>query len=255
MINNEFLYKNTEVLSVSDYYPFGMMMPERHWSSGEFRFGFNSKECDNEGMGGGGSTYDYGFRIYKAQIAKFLSVDPLFQSYPMLTPYQFASNMPIWAKDLDGLEALIVNKENNSLTFIANVYFVTRGQGSVDDPSLALATDNKIVKTSLELGGMSFRFELNYILVDESDNPLTYDKAVEMAKKYSITHTIKSGANEKTVTLSGSETGVVVASHDFRQGRSLRGEFYRIGFPSDEKEGRTLGDPQDKTFNLMLVLC
>jgi hypothetical protein len=33
-------------------------------------------------------------------------VDPLTRSYPELTPYQFASNTPIWAVDLDGLEAM-----------------------------------------------------------------------------------------------------------------------------------------------------
>lgn len=55
-------------------------------------------------MGGGGSTYDYGFRIYNPAIAKFLSVDPLTASYPELTPYQFASNTPIMFIDIDGLE-------------------------------------------------------------------------------------------------------------------------------------------------------
>jgi hypothetical protein len=35
-------------------------------------------------------------------------VDPLTARYPMLTPYQFASNTPIQAIDLDGLEAQIV---------------------------------------------------------------------------------------------------------------------------------------------------
>ncbi|MBK8887532.1 MAG: hypothetical protein IPN46_13740 [Saprospiraceae bacterium] len=49
--------------------------------------------------------YDYGFRIYNPSIGKFLSVDPLTKSYPMLTPYQFASNSPIANSDLDGLEA------------------------------------------------------------------------------------------------------------------------------------------------------
>lgn len=37
--------------------------------------------------------------------SRFLSVDPLTYSYPELTPYQFASNRPIEAIDLDGLEA------------------------------------------------------------------------------------------------------------------------------------------------------
>jgi hypothetical protein len=40
--------------------------------------------------------------------ARFLSVDPLTKSYPELTPYQFASNTPIRAIDLDGLERLDV---------------------------------------------------------------------------------------------------------------------------------------------------
>ena len=64
-------------------------------------------------MGGGGSTYDYGFRIYNPQIARFLSVDPLSPKYPWFTPYQFAGNMPINSIDLDGLE----NKESISTGF------------------------------------------------------------------------------------------------------------------------------------------
>lgn len=73
-----------------------------------YRYGFNGKEKDPEGMGGGGSTYDYGFRIYNPQIGKFLSVDPLTSSYPWYTPYQFAGNKPIVAIDLDGLEEKVV---------------------------------------------------------------------------------------------------------------------------------------------------
>jgi RHS repeat-associated protein len=70
----------------------------------QYRYGFNGKEKDPEGMGGGGATYDYGFRIYNPQIAKFLSVDPLTKDYPYYTPYQYAGNTPIWAIDIDGLE-------------------------------------------------------------------------------------------------------------------------------------------------------
>jgi RHS repeat-associated protein len=99
------------ITAAYDYYPGGMMMPGRTFSDG-YRYGFNGKEKDPEGMGGGGSTYDYGFRIYNPRIGKFLSVDPLYQSYPWLTPYQFASNRPIIAIDIDGLESNDVNGEN-----------------------------------------------------------------------------------------------------------------------------------------------
>jgi RHS repeat-associated protein len=73
-----------------------------------YRYGFNGKERDIVGLGGGGSTYDYGFRIYNPQLGKFLSVDPLTSSFPWYTPYQFAGNKPIVAIDLDGLEEYIV---------------------------------------------------------------------------------------------------------------------------------------------------
>ncbi|MES2733636.1 MAG: RHS repeat-associated core domain-containing protein [Bacteroidota bacterium] len=67
-------------------------------------YGFNGKEMDKD-LGGGKVNYDYGFRIYNPELGKFLSVDPLTKEYAELTPYQFASNTPIEAIDLDGLEA------------------------------------------------------------------------------------------------------------------------------------------------------
>ena len=80
-----------------------MLMPTRNSSIDGYRYGFNGKEKDDE-VKGEGVIYDYGFRIYDPRIAKFLSEDPLSPSYPMLTPYQFASNTPIQAIDIDGLE-------------------------------------------------------------------------------------------------------------------------------------------------------
>ena len=91
-----------EVLASYNYYPFGMQQPGRTYEgSAEYRFGFNGKEKDNSL---GSTVYDYGFRIYNPQIAKFLSVDPLTSSYPWYTPYQFAGNSPVYNIDVDGLE-------------------------------------------------------------------------------------------------------------------------------------------------------
>ena len=78
-------------------------MAGRNYQDSLYRYGFNGKEKDDRGEWGS-TNYDYGFRIYSPNIAKFLSVDPLTKSYPMLTPYQFASNRPIDGIDLDGLE-------------------------------------------------------------------------------------------------------------------------------------------------------
>ena len=82
-----------------------------------YRYGFNGKMKDNE-WAGVGNSYDYGFRRYDPRIARFNSVDPLTMKYPMLTPYQFASNTPIQAIDLDGLEAYAVYNKTTSTIFL-----------------------------------------------------------------------------------------------------------------------------------------
>ena len=69
------------------------------------RFGFNGKEFDWE-VKAWQNQYDYGERVYDPRIGRFLSVDPITAEYPELTPYQYASNTPIQAIDLDGLEGV-----------------------------------------------------------------------------------------------------------------------------------------------------
>lgn len=97
---------NADITTAQDYYPFGMLMPGRTFTAstaGNYHYGFNGKENDNE-VKGTGNQIDYGMRIYDPRAGKFLSVDPLTQKYPWYTPYQFAGNKPIWANDLDGME-------------------------------------------------------------------------------------------------------------------------------------------------------
>ncbi len=98
-------YYTAEVVTANDYYPFGMQMPGRKYTSvsSGYRYGFNGKENDNE-VKGEGNQQDYGMRIYDPRLGKFLSVDPISELYPWFSPYQFAGNTPVWAIDLDGLE-------------------------------------------------------------------------------------------------------------------------------------------------------
>jgi len=89
-----------------DYYPGGMLMPGRQFTAtGDslYRYGFNSKENDNE-VYGLGNLQDYGARMYIPQIVRFPSVDPVSAKYPDLSSYQFASNNPIANLDVDGKE-------------------------------------------------------------------------------------------------------------------------------------------------------
>jgi RHS repeat-associated protein len=95
-----------KIVAATDYYAFGSEIPGRTYSGGGqegYRYGFNGKEKDTENTWGD-TNYDYGFRIYNPRYGRFLSVDPIAQSYPWYTPYQFAGNKPIANIDIDGLE-------------------------------------------------------------------------------------------------------------------------------------------------------
>ncbi len=81
----------------------------------KYRFGFNGFEKDDE-VKGSGNSVDYGMRIYDTRLGRFMSVDPKAKLYPMLAPYQFASNTPIQAIDLDGMEAFIVHGTTQTQT-------------------------------------------------------------------------------------------------------------------------------------------
>ncbi|PSL45299.1 RHS repeat-associated protein, partial [Chitinophaga niastensis] len=120
--------QNATLYSASDYAPFGMQMVGRKWNlAGVYRYGFNGKENDNE-VKGEGNQQDYGMRIYDPRIGRFLSVDPLMKSYPMLTPYQFASNSPIAGIDRDGLEFEWFQKTWNKLK--NSTYILSSGGNS-----------------------------------------------------------------------------------------------------------------------------
>jgi RHS repeat-associated protein len=78
-----------------------------------YRFGYNGQEKDNE-IYGEGNALSFEYRIYDPRICRLLSVDPLTQSFPWYTPYQFAGNKPIWCIDMLGLQDLPTNGENTS---------------------------------------------------------------------------------------------------------------------------------------------
>jgi RHS repeat-associated protein len=98
-------YYDPQVITTNDYYAFGGLIPGRHTQTSAYRLAFNGKENDNELLGEG-HLQDYGFRPYLPALGRFFSVDPLASKYPELTPFQFASNTPIAAVDLDGLEGI-----------------------------------------------------------------------------------------------------------------------------------------------------
>jgi RHS repeat-associated protein len=118
-----------DVVTYNNYYPFGMLVPNRHANTSDYRYGFNGKEKDDE-IKGEGNSYDFTKRFYDPRIGRFLSIDPLEKQFPWYTPYQYAGNTPVQAIDLDGAEEYhytrITDKLGNTielkLTKVVDIY-------------------------------------------------------------------------------------------------------------------------------------
>lgn len=96
------IYEATLKMS-SDYYPFGMQMPGRSTNSGDYRYGYNGMEKDDETKGISGSSYTTEFRQYDPRLGRWASLDPLMQMFPGVSPYCAFDNNPIFFIDPYGL--------------------------------------------------------------------------------------------------------------------------------------------------------
>jgi RHS repeat-associated protein len=89
--------------SLTDYYPFGSIMPGRSFNSGDYRYGFQGQEMDNE-IKGVGNSINYKYRMHDPRIGRFFALDPLAPKYPHNSPYAFSENRVIDGIELEGLE-------------------------------------------------------------------------------------------------------------------------------------------------------
>ncbi|MDA3843018.1 MAG: RHS repeat-associated core domain-containing protein, partial [Candidatus Kapabacteria bacterium] len=101
------LRDTAEILAQYDYAPFGDVL----WSSGtDNRLGFIGKEKDNES-----SLGDFGVRKYDDGIGRFCQVEPLWESFPGLSPYVYSANNPISFLDKDGMAIQAVTEEQQQI--------------------------------------------------------------------------------------------------------------------------------------------
>ncbi len=146
---------NADVVSASDYYPFGMLMPGRKFESGEYRYGFNGKENDDEGKGEGNSV-DFGNRIYDSRIGKWLSVDPLQKKYPDLSPYSFSGNSPIVFGDYDGEDFGIIYDTKSKTIYVVGFIYVRKEEKE----QVQRAIDLWNAKSAVSSNGYTITFQL-----------------------------------------------------------------------------------------------
>jgi RHS repeat-associated protein len=87
------------------YHPFGTEMSTRSFFSPSYRYGFNGMEKDDE-VKGQGNSYNTEFRQLDTRLGRWLTIDPKFDKYPDVTPYEFAGNTVIIFTDPNGDELI-----------------------------------------------------------------------------------------------------------------------------------------------------
>ena len=99
--------------NVTDYSPFGVPLDGRTMQGDGYRYSFQGQEHDDE-VKGEGNSVNYKYRMHDPRVGRFFAVDPIYGIYPMLSPYQFASNSPVYAIEMEGLQAWVVTWASQS---------------------------------------------------------------------------------------------------------------------------------------------
>ena len=99
-----------EIVQHVEYVPFGEVFIEERNNSWNTPYLFNGKELDEET-----GLYYYGARYYNPRESVWLSVDPLAEKYPSISPYAFVRNNPINRIDPLGLTDYKVNGETHTI--------------------------------------------------------------------------------------------------------------------------------------------
>ena len=200
-------YYTADIVSSSDYYPFGMPMPGRNFSSNQYRYGFNGMEKDDE-LKGNGNSYDFGARIYDPRVGRFLSTDRFESNSPFNSPYVFASNSPIMFVDKNGDSTAYYSESgallwvshdglDNSINIVKNSNLVSFYIGALVAKWMEKKDNNKVNENLRQLGR-------NYNLVEIS----------KWASKIHQGEIVNGERNEKKSWLSDNNGIVQVFNYD-----------------------------------------
>jgi len=94
-------YFSAVITEAHDYHEFGQLMEGRGFK-GDYRYGYQGSEKDNE-ISGDGSSYTTQFRQLDPRLGRWMAPDPVFQ--PWQSPYTSMDNDPVNLNDGMGLSA------------------------------------------------------------------------------------------------------------------------------------------------------
>ena len=117
--SGELDYYIADVVSQSDYFPFGMLLPNRIDDAGsEYRYGYQGSEMDEEVKGSKGTSYTTYFRQLDPRVGRWLSIDPKATAWE--SPYVSMGDNPIRFNDPmgDSIPAIFRDAQGKKLDYI-----------------------------------------------------------------------------------------------------------------------------------------
>ena len=149
------------------YMPFGELWYNQQASAYNERFKFTGKERDEE------TGYDYfGARYYSSALPMWLSVDPLSDDYPNITPYAYCSWNPIKYVDPNGREwkdrdGNIIKDHSNIKAYI----FYNKEEFGTQTTKMYSDLENKYGKGSVALSDVitAKEFQQDWVAMSSQD--------------------------------------------------------------------------------------
>jgi RHS repeat-associated protein len=118
-----------------EYIPFGEVFIDERAATSTWStpYKFNAKELDEET-----GLYYYGARYYDPRTSVWISVDPLAEKKPWMSPYVYCSGNPVNRIDPDGRDDYRMDRDGN-MTFVKqtdaenHTIYATNSKGGVDN--------------------------------------------------------------------------------------------------------------------------
>jgi len=176
----------TEIKEENHYYPFGL----KHKGYNNVIIGqdYSFKEFQGQELTKdfGINIHEWKYRVSDPTIGRFWQIDPLTENYEWMTTYQFASNQPIHASELEGLENSYEVYSNHRA--LNNGYGATKegrarfhqGQNQALVVTTVAAVDIFVTRGAIleNLGAQAFvQFSFNMVEQAFSDEPFDISKA------------------------------------------------------------------------------
>ena len=177
------------------YIPYGEVFVEQRNGSWNTPYLFNAKELDEET-----GLYYSGARYLDPTHAAWLSVDPLFEKYVGMTPYNYCAGNPVKLVDVDGRAGLQSEQIDGSILVESNVVICLKELKANKKNERIEAENQKIIseiKNDLyehylchdlkNTEGRTVKFQFYYYEYYTDDPCLLDNKEMfEVSKKYSL---------------------------------------------------------------------